>query len=559
MSVKAVLAVGSSAACSTVTPTASVTVPLTLGSLVMPSVARLPVSFCRAAASAGAVVSTTTGASRTTVSVLCALLPATSAAVNSRLLLPSTRLMPAKLKLPSPAAVALPSTVLLPAARSVSSAPASAWPCRVTGLALVRRSPAVPVSLEAARPKLATAGAWVSSVKATLTVLVLPAASLATRRRVCAPWASVPPARLSSWARLRLNAPPACTLARMSVNVGLAAGSSAASNWVTPTASVTVPLMAGSLVMPSVARLPVSVCRAAASAGGVVSGMASRTMLRLPAVVLPAASATLKSKPLLPSTRAMPAKLKLPSPAAVVLANTVLLPVRRRVTAAPASVWPTRVTGLVVVRLSPSTPLSLAAASPNVASTGATLSAGSLASCGSVAGSTSRPPTRTVVGNSGATTLVLPSSAPPTISSCSRCTGVPSCRSLPSPSTPLTGSTLTIRLLSTKSPLMRTRANVPALKLSALAPLPPSAASSPRSAPINRCRPRAEPPTCSSCRPAMARSPDASPLVTSCTSVLLMLTRQAAAVLPAVMLLARPCTLHSPPVIVPPTCTVASV
>ena len=186
-------------------------------------------------------------------------------------------------------------------------------------------------------------------------------------------------------------------------------------------------------------------------------------------------------------------------------------------------------------------------------------SGGSLANCGRVAGSTSRPPTRTVVGNSGAITLVLPRSVPPTINSCSRCTGVPSCWSSPSPSTPLTGSTLTNRLLSIMSPVMRTRASVPALKLSALAPVPPSAASSPRSAPINKCRPRVEPPTCSSCRPAIARSPEASPLMTSCTSVLLRLTRQAAAVLPAVMLLARPCTLHSPPAMVPPTCTVVRV
>ena len=300
-----------------------------------------------------------------------------------------------------------------------------------------------------------------------------------------------------------------------------------------------------------------SVTNAAARAGGVVSGMASRTTVRLLSLKLPAASARRRSKRLSPSTSATPVKLKLPLTAAVALPST--LPLRRRVTCAPASVRPTSVTGEAVVRWSPTAPVSLAAARPKSSSTGATRSGGSLASCGSVAGSTSRPPTRTLVGNSGATTLLLPSRPPPMISSCRRCTGLPSCRSSPSPSTPLAGSMLTRMLLSTTSPVTRTRASVPALKLSALAPLPPSAASSPRSAPTSRCRPRAEPPTCSSCRPASARSPEASPLVTSWTRVLLRLTRQPAAVLPALMLLARPCTLHRPPVMAPATCTVPRV
>ena len=353
MSLKVGLAPGSSAACSTVTPTASVTVPLMLGLLVMPSVARLPVSVCKAAASAGGVLSTTTGASRTTARLTSVLLPAASAAVSSKLLLPSTSVMPTKLKLPSPAAVVLPSTAALPAARSVSRVLASARPCRRTGLLVVRRSPGVPVSLAAAKPKLATAGAWVSSVKLTSTVLALPAASLATRRRMCAPCPSVPPARLSSSARLRLNAPPACSVARMLVNTVPAVGSSAACNTVTPTASVTVPVMAGLLVMPSVARLPVSASKAALSSGAVVSGMASRTTVRLAVVVLPAASATLSSKLLPPSASEMPAKLKLPLAAAVVLPSTLALPLARRVIKAPASVRPCRMTGLAVVMLSP--------------------------------------------------------------------------------------------------------------------------------------------------------------------------------------------------------------
>ncbi len=108
------------------------------------------------------------------------------------------------------------------------------------------------------------------------------------------------------------------------------------------------------------------------------------------------------------------------------------------------------------------------------------------------------------------------------------------------------------------SPPTRTRASVPAWKLSALAPVPPSAASSPRLAPTSRCRPRVEPVTCSSCRLASARSPEASPLTSNCTSGPLMFMRQAAAVLPAVIELPRPCTLQRPPLIAPPTCTVVS-
>ena len=190
---------------------------------------------------------------------------------------------------------------------------------------------------------------------------------------------------------------------------------------------------------------------------------------------------------------------------------------------------------------------------------GGRVSAGVLRNWLTLAGATLVPAIRTLVGNCGATTLVLPSNWPPTMNSCTRCSTLPSWRSLPSPSTPLTGSTLTYRLLSIKLPVMRTRASVPVLKLSALAPVPPRAASSPRSAPTSRCRLRASRPTCSNCSEATARSPDASARVMNWVSAPSMLSRHAPRVLPAEITLARPCTLQTPPTMLPPTCTAPNV
>ena len=212
--------------------------------------------------------------------------------------------------------------------------------------------------------------------------------------------------------------------------------------------------------------------------------------------------------------------------------------------------------------LSPSLALLPLSLSKPATRLGVWVSRGVLSSAGRLPGATLAPLTLTVAGKAGAATPLLPRMRPPTVNSWMRCTTVPICASLPSPNTPLTGSRLTYRLLSIKSPLMRTRASVPGWKWSALAPLPPllpRAASSPRSAPTSRCSPRAEPPICSSCRPPTARSPEASALVTSCANVALMFMRQADAVLPALMLLARPWMLQSPPLMAPPTATLPSV
>ncbi len=445
-SVKLGVAPGSRATSRCVTPTSSCASPAMVGSDVMPSVAEMPVSWASAALSVGGRVSAAVEGSRVRVRLLVDVLPAASASVSTKALAPRLSEMPLKWKLPSAAATAVPSTVLLPDRRRVSAAPASVMPTRLTGLIVVCPSPTGGLSLAGSRPKLATTGAWVSRRKAMSTgVLALPAASLATTRTTWAPSASLPPASVSSAARLSVKLPLACSRPMRSVKLGVAPGSRATSRCVTPTSSCALPEMVGSDVMPSDAEAPVSLASAALSVGGVVSGMASRVTVRLPVDVLPAASASVSTKALAPRSSAMPLKRKLPSAAATAVPSTVLLPARRRVSAAPASVMPIRSTGLIVVWPSPTGALSLAGSRPKLVSTGGMRSGGRLPSCGSVAGFTLRPPMLTVVGNIGATTAVLPSSLPLTVSSWRRCTAVPSWRSLPSKNTPLTGSTLTIR------------------------------------------------------------------------------------------------------------------
>ena len=153
-------------------------------------------------------------------------------------------------------------------------------------------------------------------------------------------------------------------------------------------------------------------------------------------------------------------------------------------------------------------PLSVRNAAPRV---GAVMSVTVVRRLLSVAGATSLPPTRTVTGKAGAMMRVLLPRAPPTISSWMRFSALPSSTSSPSSSLPLTGLSPTRILLSTMSPATRRRASVPALKLSALTPVPPNAASAPRLAPTNTVNPRVDPPTCKTWMAAAATVPEASP------------------------------------------------
>ena len=537
-------------------PPASDAVPRIVGSCVTPSAVDAPVSLPSAAANVGGVASA--GRSRTSESVALPALPLASSSASVKSLPPSASATPANEKPPLPAAVAVSRTVDEPARRSVSAAPASAMPSSVTTEALVWPSPTLPVSLAAASPNAVATGATESSVNASAIVVALPAASRARSVSVCGPCASVAPASVSSVARGSVNAPPAPMAEVTSVQTGTPAASSAASSATTARSSETVPVTATSLVMPSTA--PVSLASAAESVGALVSGISSRVIVSaLGADVLPAASAAVSSKPLAPSASARFANENLPFVPAVAVATTAALPVRRSASAAPASATPSSVTTAAVVRPSPGVPVSLAAASTKLAIVGATRSTGTPENAVTVDGLVAWPAIFTEVGNCGATMDDAPRMRPPTTSSCSRCTVVPTWRSLPSPRRPSTGSTLTSSVVSTMSPVMRTRASVPAAKRSPLAPVPPSDASSPKSAPTIRCSPRVDPPTCSSCSEASAMSPEASPWTTICTTVDEKFARHAAAVEPAVMELVRPWTLHSPPLIAPPICAVPSV
>ena len=293
-------------------------------------------------------------------------------------------------------------------------------------------------------PKLALPSDWVSSLKITLTgALLLPAASTAISRTVCKPSAKVPPASRASCAALIVNWPLFCTAAIRLVNVGLAPGSTATRNWVTPTLSPTTPPIAAWRVMPSLFDAPVSLTSAAVSVGDSVSALAASrtTVSALAWLLLPAVSVATRVKALSPRVSDRLPKLKAPLLPAVMVASTVL-PLRS-VSVAPASATPISATISVLVRLSPTVPVSLAASRPKALIAGATMSGGVLLNCATLAGATVWPLMRTLVGNSGAAMRVKPSSRPPTANSCTRCTGVPRCTSSPSAKTLLTGSTLT--------------------------------------------------------------------------------------------------------------------
>ena len=245
--------------------TLSLAVPLTLGLLVSPSLEEAPVSLDSAATKVGATVSV---GLRVMLMLACLVLPAAS--VDSRLngFAPSPRFNPAKLNKPLASAC-----VFRFNPTSLSLAAASVRPASVTTLAVVIWSPRVPVSDAGSRSNAMTAGARVSSVKLRSTGAdLLPAASLATRRSVCAPSASVPPANAASCAAETVKRPPACRLLlKFAVGATPAPASSAPSRAVTPWASVAVPATDGSIVSPSALLAPVSLARRAASSGAVES------------------------------------------------------------------------------------------------------------------------------------------------------------------------------------------------------------------------------------------------------------------------------------------------
>ena len=125
--------------------------------------------------------------------------------------------------------------------------------------------------------------------------------------------------------------------------------------------------------------------------------------------------------------------------------------------------------------------------------------------------------------------------------------------SSPSLKRPLTGLTPTAMTPPVTLPAMRMRARVLAPKVSAAVPLPPRAASLPRSAPTSKVKFNADPLICSTCKALTANNPDASPWTASCVSTPLMLACQPASRLPTVMLLARPPIFHWLAPTAPPT------
>ena len=314
----------SSAASTVVTPVLSSASASTVTVLVMRSTAELPVSACRRRLPRlGGLVSGS--GTRTRLRLPDWLLPARSVTSRLMLLLPMASATPVRSNRPS-----APALAVRPWAGRSMRAPASVTPVRVTAAAVVRPS-SPPSAWAAVMPKPA-AGAVVSRVSAMSWLLRWPAASCATTRTLCAPSARLPPASASSWARLMRKLPPGCRLAIRLVKAGLSpCGSRATSNSVTPTSSVAVPAMAASWVTPSSALAPVSLASAACSVGARVSGANSRTNTRLAWVALPAASRRLSSKLLLPRASAMPARLRLPSPATWPLASGSACPARRSV------------------------------------------------------------------------------------------------------------------------------------------------------------------------------------------------------------------------------------
>ena len=319
----------------------------------------------------------------------------------------------------------------------------------------------------------------------------------------------------------------------------------------------------------SVLRSPtVPVSEAGSSPRLLATGACVSSVKSRPAAceTLPAASTARASTCTAPSARSLP-----PLSARSTSAPSSTLPSPRRLKAtgwkapaaprrsctactAPASTIDSSSEASRVSRSTPEAPLSLASAS---VTTGATASGSVVDTDGSVAGSSLTLLMLAVAGSAGTTSRLLPRIWPPTESSLRRCAAPPSWRSSPSPNTPSTGSRLTRMRLSTRSPPTRSRPSVPARKASALAPLPPKAASSPRSAPTSSVKPRAEPPICTTCTAAAESWPAASPWVENCSSEPAMLACQPARVLPTAMALARPCTLHRPET-APATCRLPS-
>ncbi len=141
---------------------------------------------------------------------------------------------------------------------------------------LASRSSALKVSVASlVRPSLVLLPvSWVSVTEAALIVLsstndrsklrLLPASSVATRCSVCGPSLSVPPERLASCAAVSVNEPLACSSASSEL---LDPPSSAPVSAAMPFASLTVPVIAGSLVRLSVVLAPVSLSSFAERSG----------------------------------------------------------------------------------------------------------------------------------------------------------------------------------------------------------------------------------------------------------------------------------------------------
>ena len=258
----------------TVMVSPGVPVPVRVGvvSAVLPS-PTMPVSLllARAAAGApGAVVSMVMGSA-----VGWLTLPARSVAVTLRAFRPlGSAVVGVALQLPSPSTTAVAMTLPL-ASLMVMVASGSPVPLRVGVLSLVVLSPRVPVSLLGSSTAAGAAGAVVSIV--TLTVpgaLVLPAGSVAV---ICS--ALVPCGKAVD---VMAQLPAASTTAVPSTVVPLGAYS------VMVSPAVPVPTMVGvvSLVMLSVALMPVSLAAATSPAGTEGAVVSNRSSLVLVSLVL---------------------------------------------------------------------------------------------------------------------------------------------------------------------------------------------------------------------------------------------------------------------------------